>query len=195
MRTAAEECLSMDSREWTCQHSMSLVHSFSGEPELALAASKRALEVSRDHPTVRSIYGATLASLGDPEEAIEHLESAISESAEDSEAWRMYGWLALAHFSAERYRTARQLAQRALDFNANNDLNQRADVYQLLAAIQSHLDESDQALRALRQAKRLRPRPRWRPGVRPYCELGAGSSPPLSRRPPPGRAGRLTTGL
>jgi TolB-like protein/Flp pilus assembly protein TadD len=69
----------------------------------------------------------------------------------------MYSWLGLAHFNQRDYVEASEQARRAVDFNANDDMNNRADAYLLLAASEALLQRGEEARAALEQAKTLRP--------------------------------------
>ena len=153
----ARESVELAPAEWTAHNLMRVVHHYRGEKERALAAARRAFEAGDGKPAPGSALGLMLAAAGDAEGAIARLDEAIRDSAEDPELWRIYGWLGSAYLSLGELARAREEALRGLNAGANNDMNNRADLYLLLACASAHLGDLEEARDALGRARRLRP--------------------------------------
>ena len=142
IRRVANRCLELDPLDGGCHYSKSVAHKFAGERDEALSSMRRSLELQ---PGNLSIFGLLLAETGQAEEAVRQLEEAIRLRSADPEVWRIYAWLGLAHFAAGDYTDARDQVKRGIGFGANDELNNRADAYLLLAASHGQLGEVEEA--------------------------------------------------
>ena len=95
----------------------------------------------------------SLALMGQPAEALEHIRRAIELSPEDDRIARWLYFTALAHFAEEEYETATDWAERALSHSQSNYIT--ADAHLILASSHAHLGHADRAAEALGEALRL----------------------------------------
>ena len=130
---------------------------FKGERDAMLRAFRRAAEIGDTVAVTHAHLGRALATVGHTDEALRSLDTAMSMSPEDP---ALVGWLAVeaaAFFAAERYEEARESAREAIDLNANDLFNRRADAFVQLAVSSAYLGRGEEARRALEDARELRP--------------------------------------
>ena len=148
-----------DAPQWGAAHvAFGFASLLSGNRERAVQELERAVEIQgADFPGTHALLGAALAFTARPDEGIAAIDEAVRLSPDDPQRFVWEHYRGMTHFAAGRYLEARDAAQFALSFNANDSTNSRAGAYQTLAASLAQLGELKEARLALEQAVRLRP--------------------------------------
>lgn len=109
------------------------------------------VELNPSDSIARNCYGHYLALAGQPDTAIENLETAIRISPRDPWMYHFRLGMARAHFAAANYGQTVDWAQRSIERKPNGP------AYRLMAASYAHLGEMDEAQVALGDLLRVQP--------------------------------------
>ena len=125
--------------------------SFAGNPERALAAFERAIELN---PSLTMAYQGLAVALSEqhPDEAIRTMEKAIRLSPRDPQMHLFLHQIAVAHLLAGRYEEALARGRESLRLRAD-----QPNPYRIVAAACGHLGRDAEALEALANMQRASP--------------------------------------
>ncbi|MCP4842775.1 MAG: tetratricopeptide repeat protein, partial [Halieaceae bacterium] len=96
-RILLRQALSVDAQNGPVLHSLGLLETRSGQPELALDYLRQAAELEASGTRHRFVYSIALHDLGDPTQALEQLKSLLRSTPENVDVL-----LALANYSNEQ---------------------------------------------------------------------------------------------
>ena len=105
-RTLLRQALSIDAQNGPVLHSLGLLETRSGQPDLALDYLRQAAELENSGTRHRFVYAIALHDLGDATQALEQLKSLLRSTPENVDVL-----LALANYSSEQ-----ALREEALDY-------------------------------------------------------------------------------
>jgi tetratricopeptide (TPR) repeat protein len=154
---AGEEFVELSPRDWGGHSFVGFAGLFLGDREQMLRGFERARQLAPKVPATHAGLGNALGIAGRPQEALDALETAFEMSPEDVALPTWLSFQASTHFLAGRLEEARAAAQRGIALNTNDLFNQRATLYERLAATEALLGRREEARAALREAVRRRP--------------------------------------
>jgi tetratricopeptide (TPR) repeat protein len=131
-----------------------LACSVQGEPEGAIAALRRAVELNPSLPVARSLLGQFLGIAGRTEEGLRELDYAIRLSPRDPQLWSFHGGKQVVLSIAGRYEESRAESERALEIDPDAA---SAIAYSNIAATSAHLGDLPRARAALAETLRVWP--------------------------------------
>ena len=149
---AAKRAVELDDQDANGYFALGRVHLARREYDLAIDALKYAAQLN---PCLAQTYcglGDSLAYEGRLDEAIEQFDIAVRLSPHDPFRWAFYSYRSLAHLFREEYEDAASWAQKSVQI-PNAQYWARAH---LVAAL-GHLGDQEQAKRAVRQLKDVKP--------------------------------------
>ena len=127
-----------------------MAHLWTLDVDRSLSELKRAVELNPSNTQAISVLGHTYTLLGQPDEAIRHLERLFLLNPKGSFQTIWQRNMALAHLTAGRHEDAEDWARRATEHEAFNP-----DAYLVLAASLGHLGRSQDARDALHDFESL----------------------------------------
>ena len=162
----AQKCLALEPDNYVCHDLVAFHAMMTSDADLMIRHLEKAVELN---PTwlQMSLLGRTLALASRPDEATSRLQELLdrAESGADIEISNIAAFraavsvgMANAAFATGSYQEAVDWARQGLDTGYNDQANIRAELYQVLAASLSHLDQVDLARDALAEAAELRPK-------------------------------------
>jgi adenylate cyclase len=131
-----------------------LTCSVQGQPEGAITALRRAVELNPSLPVARSLLGQFLGIAGRTEEGLRELDHAILLSPRDPQLWSFHAGKQIVYSIAYRYEESRAASEQALEADP---VAAGATAYSNIAAVSAHLGEMERAREALAETLRLWP--------------------------------------
>jgi adenylate cyclase len=150
----AERAVSCDPMEANGYLFRALACSVQGQPEGAITALRRAVELNPSLPVARSLLGQFLGIAGRTEEGLRELDCAIRLSPRDPQLWTFHGGKQVVLSIAGRYEESRAESERALEIDADAA---SAVAYSNIAATSAHLGDLPRARAALAETLRVWP--------------------------------------
>lgn len=131
-----------------------LACSVQGNPEGAITALRRAVELNPSLPVARSLLGQFLGIAGRTEEGLRELDHAILLSPRDPQLWSFHAGKQIVYSIAGRYEESREASERALEVDR---VAAGATAYSNIAATSVHLGDLPRAREALAETLRVWP--------------------------------------
>ena len=131
-----------------------LACSVQGQPEGAITALRRAVELNPSLPVARSLLGQFLGIAGRTEEGLRELDHAIRLSPRDPQLWTFHAGKQVVLSIAGRYEESRAESERALEIDS---VAAGATAYSNIAATSAHLGDLPRARAALAETLRVWP--------------------------------------
>lgn len=128
--------------------------SVQGNPEGAITALRRAVELNPSLPVARSLLGQFLGIAGRTEEGLRELDTAILLSPRDPQLWSFHAGKQIVYSIAYRYEESREASERALEADP---VAAGATAYSNIAATSVHLGDLPRAREALAETLRVWP--------------------------------------
>ena len=148
---SAETAVALDDKDPFGHHALGHAYAMSGQSDRMIGAFELSARLNPSDATASKCLGAHLALVGQPEQAIEHLDRAMSISPRDPRTYTFLLSMSWAHFSAERYAEALEWAEKSIQQRPN------AGAYQVAAASYTHLGKPRDARAAVADMLRLQP--------------------------------------
>jgi adenylate cyclase len=131
-----------------------LTCSVQGQPEGAITALRRAVELNPSLPVARSLLGQFLGIAGRTEEGLRELDHAILLSPRDPQLWSFHAGKQIVYSIARRYEESRAASELALEADP---VAAGATAYSNIAAVSAHLGEMERAREAMAETLRVWP--------------------------------------
>ena len=131
-----------------------LACSVTGNPEGAITALRRAVELNPSLPVARSLLGQFLGIAGRTEEGLRELDYAILLSPRDPQLWSFHAGKQIVYSIAYRYEESRAASEAALEADP---VAAGATAYSNIAAVSAHLGEMERARAAMAETLRVWP--------------------------------------
>jgi adenylate cyclase len=131
-----------------------LTCSVQGNPEGAITALRRAVELNPSLPVARSLLGQFLGIAGRTEEGLRELDHAILLSPRDPQLWSFHAGKQIVFSIAGRYEESRAASERALEADP---VAAGATAYSNIAATSVHLGDLPRAREAMAETLRVWP--------------------------------------
>jgi adenylate cyclase len=131
-----------------------LTCSVQGNPEGAITALRRAVELNPSLPVARSLLGQFLGIAGRTEEGLRELDYAILLSPRDPQLWSFHAGKQIVYSIAGRYEESREASERALEADP---VAAGATAYSNIAATSVHLGDLPRAREAMAETLRVWP--------------------------------------
>jgi TolB-like protein len=128
--------------------------SVQGNPEGAITALRRAVELNPSLPVARSLLGQFLGIAGRTEEGLRELDHAILLSPRDPQLWSFHAGKQIVYSVAGRYEESRAASEQALEVDP---VSAGATCYSNIAATSVHLGDLPRAREALAETLRVWP--------------------------------------
>lgn len=150
---AARQCQEVAPKSCHTQLAVALAHIGSGEIQEATLALESAIDLNPNFASAHSLLGQLVMMLGDPNNGICHLKTALKLSPRDPRLWSFHLGLSLAYFALEQYEPASTHALLALQDNPK-----APTAYATLAASYGQQGYQTQAKKALKRLSEVDPR-------------------------------------
>jgi tetratricopeptide (TPR) repeat protein len=150
----AERAVMCDPMEANGYLYRALACSVQGQPEGAITALRRAVELNPSLPVARSLLGQFLGIAGRTEEGLRELDHAIRLSPRDPQLWTFHAGKQIVLSIAGRYEESRAESERALEIDP---VAAGATAYSNIAATSAHLGDLPRARAALDETLRVWP--------------------------------------
>jgi tetratricopeptide (TPR) repeat protein len=142
----------LDSSNAMGQVGLSGAYMLAGQPDEAIAAAERAIDLNPSLSTAYAGVATGLAFVNRPDEALENAEKAIRLSPTGPMMFLSFWAAAVVHFSGGRYEEAARWARRAVRANPKWVFG-----WNILTASYAHLGRADEARVAREELSRLAP--------------------------------------
>lgn len=150
----AERAIACDPMEAYGYVFRALAASVQGNPEGAITALRRAVELNPSLPVARSLLGQFLGIAGRTEEGLHELDRAILLSPRDPQLWSFHAGKQIVYSIARRYEESRAASELALEADP---VAAGATAYSNIAAVSAHLGEMERAREAMAETLRVWP--------------------------------------
>lgn len=150
----AERAIACDPMEPYGYVFRALACSVQGNPEGAITALRRAVELNPSLPVARSLLGQFLGIAGRTEEGLRELDHAILLSPRDPQLWSFHAGKQIVYSIAGRYEESRAASELALEADR---VAAGATAYSNIAAVSAHLGDMERAREALAETLRVWP--------------------------------------
>jgi adenylate cyclase len=150
----AERAIACDPMEAYGYVFRALACSVQGQPEAAITALRRAVELNPSLPVARSLLGQFLGIAGRTEEGLRELDHAILLSPRDPQLWSFHAGKQIVYSIAYRYEESRAASEAALEADP---VAAGATAYSNIAATSVHLGEMERARAAMAETLRVWP--------------------------------------
>jgi adenylate cyclase len=150
----AERAIACDPMEPYGYVFRALARSVQGDPEGAITALRRAVELNPSLPVARSLLGQFLGIAGRTEEGLRELDHAILLSPRDPQLWSFHAGKQIVFSIAGRYEESREASERALEADP---VAAGATAYSNIAATSVHLGDLRRAYEAMAETLRVWP--------------------------------------
>ncbi|MDE0945013.1 MAG: tetratricopeptide repeat protein, partial [Alphaproteobacteria bacterium] len=119
-RRCAEEALHLAPTSPDINHALAVVLSVSGEPERAITAARRAIDLNPNFPEAFAYLGLSLVFLGRLEEGMAECYHAMRGSPRDTRGSFFYNGLGHGHFMLGEYEKSIEIAQKGQHLDPSN---------------------------------------------------------------------------
>jgi adenylate cyclase len=150
----AERAIACDPMEAYGYVFRALACSVQGQPEGAITALRRAVELNPSLPVARSLLGQFLGIAGRTEEGLRELDHAILLSPRDPQLWSFHAGKQIVFSIARRYEESRAASELALEADP---VAAGATAYSNIAATSAHLGDMPRAREAMAETLRVWP--------------------------------------
>jgi TolB-like protein len=147
---AAFEAIRRDERGPYSHYALAIVSAYAGEPERAIRAAGRALEINPSFALGHLVLGMAHLFAGHAREAIEALERGLGLNTYDPQNFVWYNLLAFAHFFAGQFDKAVHAAERAWGIRPTWRIS-----LELMACCHLALGHAEAAVQCIEQMARL----------------------------------------
>ena len=110
----AKRAIVLEDRNEYAHWTLAVIENIRGENDLAIAETKRAIELNPNCSVAYGLLGNVLSQSGNPDESIKNSEIAIRTNPRDPSIFFRYYGIAMAHFAAGRYSEASQWARKSI---------------------------------------------------------------------------------
>ncbi|MEL6280714.1 MAG: hypothetical protein AAFR28_17790 [Pseudomonadota bacterium] len=149
---AARQAVALDSDSAVAHLSLSTVHVWAGEMEIALAEAQTALRLNPNYAHAALAVGNRLDLLGQTQEGVAQMVKALKLNPRDPTRWLYMGYLSRALLSLGDYSAAAEWSQEAVSLRPNDP-----NILYRHALCLAHLDRRAEAAALLDRCDELSP--------------------------------------